>query len=141
MRPPRTLKPPVGVWFSCLTTTSVPSRCASSGQAWAGVGWIARPTNSWAPSSSPRSNISRPSHQRLAAGKGGGGCFVGRLLRQQHLVVRLARGDHREAVFKRGDTAIEQHWTLDRDHLLDRAVEVAGLYGANADAAIGLGKL
>ena len=37
-RPPRTLKEPTGVWFSCLTQTSAPVRAASSGQAICGVG-------------------------------------------------------------------------------------------------------
>jgi hypothetical protein len=29
---PRTLKAPIGVWFSCFTTTSTPVRTLSSGQ-------------------------------------------------------------------------------------------------------------
>src|SRR5215470_3365773 len=99
--PPRTLKAPIGVWFSCLTTTDVPSRSASSGQACAGVGGTACPTIACARSSSFRSNMA--SHQRLAAGKGGCRGLVVRLLRQQHLIVGLAGGDHREAVFQRGD--------------------------------------
>ena len=41
LRPPRTLNAPVGVWFSCLTHTSHPARCASSGHAYCGVGAIA----------------------------------------------------------------------------------------------------
>ena len=40
-RPPRTLKAPVGVWFSCLTQTSVPVSSFRSGQAYWGVGGIA----------------------------------------------------------------------------------------------------
>ncbi len=39
--PPRTLKAPVGVWFSCLTQTSQPAARASSGQAYCGVGGMA----------------------------------------------------------------------------------------------------
>ena len=39
--PPRTLKAPVGVWFSCLMTTSAPVRAFSSGHAYCGVGGIA----------------------------------------------------------------------------------------------------
>ncbi len=35
--PPRSLKAPTGVWFSCLTQTSVASACASSGQTYCGV--------------------------------------------------------------------------------------------------------
>src|SRR5674536_117371 len=35
--PPRTLNAPVGVWFSCLTHTSVPVARARSGQAYEGV--------------------------------------------------------------------------------------------------------
>jgi hypothetical protein len=38
--PPRTLKAPVGVWFSCFTQTSAPVRAASPGQAYWGVGGI-----------------------------------------------------------------------------------------------------
>jgi hypothetical protein len=34
----RTLKAPVGVWFSCLTHTVKPRRSRSSGQAYCGVG-------------------------------------------------------------------------------------------------------
>ena len=41
--PPRILKAPVGVVFSCLTHTSVPSSAASSGQAYVGV------TGTWRP--------------------------------------------------------------------------------------------
>ena len=39
--PPRTLKAPVGVWFSCFTQTSQPAARASSGQAYCGVGGMA----------------------------------------------------------------------------------------------------
>src|SRR6201995_364554 len=38
MTPPRTLKAPVGRWFSCLTQTSVPARAERSGHAICGVG-------------------------------------------------------------------------------------------------------
>src|SRR5215470_4093764 len=50
--PPRTLKAPVGVWFSCLTHSSHPVRSASRGQAYCGVGGTVRRTSSAAASSS-----------------------------------------------------------------------------------------
>src|SRR6516162_3215397 len=50
--PPRILKAPMGVWFSCLTHTSAPARCASSGQAYCGVGGSTVRTSSAAASSS-----------------------------------------------------------------------------------------
>ena len=80
------------------------------------------------------------SHQRLAAGEGGGGGFVIGFRRQQHFIVRLAGGNHREAILQRRDPAIEQHRTLDRDHLLERAIEIAGLDGLDADAAEGIAR-
>src|SRR5690349_4893216 len=67
--PPRTLNAPIGVWFSCLTTTCVPERSASSGQACAAVGGTARPTISWARSSSLRSNIAVPRYSRDVRGR------------------------------------------------------------------------
>src|SRR4030081_2399164 len=133
--PPRTLNALVGVWFSCLTMMVAPSRCANSGQAYAGVGGTASPTISCARSSCLRSNIC-PSHQCLAAGEGGGGGFIGGFCRQQHFIVRLAGRNHREAVFQRGDAAIEQHRTLDLDHLLNGAVEIGGLEHLESDGAI-----
>src|SRR3954469_2877287 len=51
-RPPRTLKAPVGVWFSCLTHTLHPIRLRSLGQAYCGVGAITRYTRLAARSSS-----------------------------------------------------------------------------------------
>src|SRR5713101_430226 len=81
------------------------------------------------------------SHQCLAAGEGGRGRLVGGLLRQQHFVVRLAGRDHRETILQRRHPAVEQHRALDRDHLLDRAVEIAGLDRLQADAAIGVREL
>src|SRR5436190_222508 len=36
--PPRILKAPIGLWFSCLTHTSAPIRRDSSGQRYCGVG-------------------------------------------------------------------------------------------------------
>ena len=55
--PPRTLKAPVGLWFSCLTTAAAPSRRAISGQAIAGVGGSAARTTASARSSSSRLNM------------------------------------------------------------------------------------
>ena len=55
--------------------------------------------------------------------------------------MRLAGRDHREAVFQRGDAAVEQHRLLHLDHFHDRAVEIAGLDHLHADRAIGLGEL
>ena len=55
--PPRTLKAPVGLWFSCLTTASAPSRRAISGQAIAGVGGSAARTTASALLSSSSVNM------------------------------------------------------------------------------------
>ena len=52
--PPRTLKAPVGVWFSCLTQTSAPIRALSVGQAYCGVGGTWARTKAIAASSSAR---------------------------------------------------------------------------------------
>ena len=59
--PPRTLKAPIGVWFSCLTHTSAPVRFASSGQACCGVGGTMVPTSATAASRSvsEKSDIAR----------------------------------------------------------------------------------
>ena len=67
--PPRTLKAPVGVWFSCLTTTSTPVRAFSSGQANCGVGGTAARTIGTTASSSARVNTLR---YRMITGRGGG---------------------------------------------------------------------
>ena len=40
--PPRTLKAPTGVWFSCFTKADAPSRASSSGQRWVGVAAMCR---------------------------------------------------------------------------------------------------
>jgi hypothetical protein len=40
--PPRILKAPTGVWFSCLSQQSVPRRWLASAQRYWGVGGIAR---------------------------------------------------------------------------------------------------
>src|SRR5438105_3291098 len=50
--PPRTLKAPVGVWFSCLTQTVQPAKRRSFGQAYCGVGGTTRCTSSAALSNS-----------------------------------------------------------------------------------------
>src|SRR5437763_16937216 len=52
--PPRTLKAPTGVWFSCFTHTSHPARWLSKGQEYCGVGRTNRRTSSAADSSSAR---------------------------------------------------------------------------------------
>src|SRR5260370_22581905 len=57
MRPPRNLKAPIGVWFSCLTHNSAPSRRDKSGQQYCGVGGTTRCTSAAAASSAPRSAI------------------------------------------------------------------------------------
>src|SRR5689334_15065948 len=77
------------------------------------------------------------SHQSLAAGEGlGRGLIIG-LLRQQHLVMSLAGGNHRETILQRCDTAVEQHRALDRDHLLDGTIEIGRLGDLETDRAIG----
>ena len=81
------------------------------------------------------------SHQRLAAGKGGRGRIVIGFRRQKHLVMRLAGRDHRKAVFKRCDAAVEQNGLSHRDHLPDGAVEIGGLGRLQSDAAEGIGEL
>src|SRR5689334_17782776 len=52
--PPRILKAPIAVWFSCFTQTSAPVRWASSGQAYCGVGGASGRTSSAAASMSAR---------------------------------------------------------------------------------------
>src|SRR6185312_10294887 len=52
--PPRILKAPIGVWFSCLTQTSAPERAESSGQESCGVGSITSWTSAAARSISTR---------------------------------------------------------------------------------------
>src|ERR1700694_5986300 len=55
--PPRTLKAPMGVWFSCLTTTSAPVWAVSRGQAYCGVGGTLVRTSGMISSSSARLNM------------------------------------------------------------------------------------
>src|SRR5271163_4825824 len=54
--PPRTLKAPVGVWFSCFTHKVQPARALSFGQAYCGVGGKTLCTRAKARSRSVRSN-------------------------------------------------------------------------------------
>src|ERR1700693_2582183 len=58
--PPRILKAPMGVWFSCFTQTSTPVRWASSGQAYCGVGGTSERTSSAAASRSAREKMGTP---------------------------------------------------------------------------------
>src|SRR5690348_7258736 len=55
--PPRSLKAPVGVWFSCFTHTSAPHRSANSGHAYCGVPGKLSCTSASAASSSTNENI------------------------------------------------------------------------------------
>src|ERR671927_220657 len=71
--------------------------------------------------------------------------FGDRLLRlvlgaEQHLVVRRARGDHREAVLELVDAAIDDHRLVNGEHLLDHVVDLRDLAGAQADRAERLGE-
>src|SRR3954447_10414419 len=54
--PPRTLKAPMGVWFSCFTHTSAPVRLASKGHAYNGVAGTTVRTSGTAASNSARVN-------------------------------------------------------------------------------------
>src|SRR5215216_7361702 len=67
--------------------------------------------------------------------------LVGHIFAEQHLVMGLTRRYHREAIGEIGHTAIEDHRTLDGDHLVDGAVEIGGLLATYANAAIGFGEL
>ena len=60
---------------------------------------------------------------------------------EQHFVVGAAGRNHREAVFRRIDHAIEQHRLLHVDHLADLLVELARMRAADAVRVIGLGEL
>ena len=59
------MKAPVGVWFSCLTQSSAPTRRDSSGQQYCGVGGTTEWTNSAAAS---RIASSLPFPGRMAYG-------------------------------------------------------------------------
>src|SRR3712207_3569694 len=90
MRPPRTLKAPVGVWFSCLTQTSAPARAASSGQAICGVGGKTACTKRAAPSSSERLNTAvRPPSRNNP----GPGALRGRRLAEADAMAIEVRSD------------------------------------------------
>ena len=56
-KPPRILKAPFGVWFSCFTHTSAPVRSASSGHVYCGVPGKLWCTNDSAASSSDKVNM------------------------------------------------------------------------------------
>src|ERR1700689_4648820 len=56
---------------------------------------------------------------------------------QQHLIMRRARGDHREAVFRRIDRDIGDDRLVGGQHLLDDAIDVAWLLGAQPYGAEG----
>jgi hypothetical protein len=69
--PPRTLKAPMRVWFSCLTKTSAPARSESNGQAISGVGGTWAWTMAAALSRSSRvivSKIGAPKFQQIPSG-------------------------------------------------------------------------
>ena len=55
--PPRTLKAPMGVWFSCFSQTSQPARRHSPGQRYCGVAGITADTTFCACSRSDRVNM------------------------------------------------------------------------------------
>ncbi len=85
---------------------------------------------------------STASHQHLALFADGVlHFFVGDVFAEQHLVVRLTRGDHREAVGELGYAAIEHHRALVVDHLANGVVEVIGVIAAHASPAVGIGEL
>src|SRR5215467_2202501 len=52
---PRILKAPIGVWFSCLTQSSAPTRRDNNGQQYCGVGGTTRRTSAAALSNVARS--------------------------------------------------------------------------------------
>ena len=61
---------------------------------------------------------------------------------EQHLVVRRARGDHREAILQLVDHRRRRCTApVDRQHLLDDAIDVVGLVRAQAHRAERLGEL
>src|SRR5262245_45516706 len=57
---------------------------------------------------------------------------VAGFLSHDHLVVRLARRDHREAVLFLRHPAVEDHRASRLQHLLDLAVELVRVLGADA---------
>ena len=60
---------------------------------------------------------------------------------QNHLIMRLARGNHRQAVLRLVDQTIEHDRIRTVDHLQDRLIELGGVRTANAMHAIGLRQL
>ena len=83
----------------------------------------------------PASCPSRRSRSRYRSG-------LAEIVVEQHLVMRLARRDHREAVLRpcrRGSRRSPGRSTSIISQ--DRRVEIARLVAADADAAIGLGEL
>src|ERR1051326_5012757 len=81
-----------------------------------------------------------PSHHHLAF-LGGRVLEVLRRVAEDHLVVGAARRDHREAVLRRIDHAIEDHRTVRPEYLPDRGVELGRIRAADADAMVRLGEL
>src|SRR5690554_1371195 len=51
---------------------------------------------------------------------------------QQHLVMRFARGDHREAVFVLFHQTVEDHRPVIFDHGHDRVIQIGGIVAADA---------
>src|SRR5260221_8566204 len=84
--------------------------------------------------------IRKASHE-LAPGLIDDAADVRDVLAEAHLVVCLARRNHREAVLGPLDAAVEQHRRRRVDHLDDPRVQFLGVLGADADAAEGLGQL
>src|SRR5262245_26791897 len=84
--------------------------------------------------------LSIGSHHHLAF-FGDGVLRVDAGIAEQHLVMRTSRRDHREAVLRRIDDAIENHRLGRVDHLADGVIEVAGPFAADADRMIGLRQL
>src|SRR5262249_5544106 len=66
---------------------------------------------------------------------------INRGVAEQHLVMRPAGRDHREAVLRGIDHAIEDHRAIGLEHRADRIIELGGLGAADTDAMVGLGEL
>src|SRR6516162_4303336 len=60
---------------------------------------------------------------------------------EQHLVMGRTGGDHRETVLGLIDCYIEDHRTVDRQHLLDYSIELRRALGPQSDCAKGFGEL
>src|SRR5215469_18086278 len=60
---------------------------------------------------------------------------------EQHLVVGRTGRDHWETVLGLIDRDIEDHCTVDRQHLLDSSVELCRALGPQSDCAEGFGQL